>query len=190
MRPGAAASCRGAPSSRVRRPPAARAAPPAECPCALPPEAVPAFPASASGHAGSTSSNAGSGKDRMLNEEDQVHAAIPPGRTAGRTAARTAVAAADLHRPVPRRQGTRGARRGARPACRAAAGPPAAAARSKSADHLPPPRHLLPGTAGPEGANRHVCPVTGPAGTRSLSPAHTLCPGPARHQPAPALTLS
>ena len=61
VRPGAAASCRGAPSSRVRRPPAARAAP-AECPCTLPPEAVPAFPASASGHAGSTSSNAGSGK--------------------------------------------------------------------------------------------------------------------------------
>jgi hypothetical protein len=26
----------------------------------------------------------------MLNEEDPVHAAIPPGRTAGRTAARTA----------------------------------------------------------------------------------------------------
>ena len=47
----------------------------------------------------------------MLNEEDPVHAAIPPGRTAGRTAARAAVAAADLHRPVPRRQGTRGARR-------------------------------------------------------------------------------
>jgi len=67
----------------------------------------------------------------MLNEEDPVHAAIPPGRTAGRTAARTAVAAADLHRPVPRRQGTRGGRRGARPACRAAAGLPAAAARSK-----------------------------------------------------------
>jgi hypothetical protein len=58
----------------------------------------------------------------MLNEEDPVHAAIPPGRTAGRTAARTAVTAADLHRPVPRRQGTRGARRGTRPACRAAAG--------------------------------------------------------------------
>ena len=49
----------------------------------------------------------------MLNEEDPVHAAIPPGRTAGRTAARTAVTAADLHRPVPRRQGTRGTRRGA-----------------------------------------------------------------------------
>jgi hypothetical protein len=49
-------------------------------------------------------------------------------------------------------------------------------------------------TACPEGANRlglprqldetsggdgipHVCPVTGPAGTRRLSPAHTLCPG-------------
>ncbi len=30
----------------------------------------------------------------MLNEEDPVHAAIPPGRTAGRTAARTAVTAA------------------------------------------------------------------------------------------------
>ncbi len=39
------------------------------------------------------------------------------------------------------------------PACRAA-GLPAAAARSKSADHLPPPQHLLPGTAGTEGANR------------------------------------
>jgi HSP20 family protein len=52
----------GAPSSRVRCPPAARAPPSAECPCTLPPEAVPAFPASASGHAGSTSSNAGSGK--------------------------------------------------------------------------------------------------------------------------------
>src|SRR2546429_4374930 len=103
----------------------------------------------------------------MLNEEDPVHAAIPPGRTAGRTAARAAVAAADLNRPVPRRQGTRGARRGARPACRAAAGLPAAAAHSKSADHLPPPRHLLPGTAGPEGANRHVCPVTRPWRTRS-----------------------
>jgi len=43
----------------------------------------------------------------MLNEEDPVHAAISPARTAGRTAARTAVAAADLHRPVPRRQGSR-----------------------------------------------------------------------------------
>ena len=64
----------------------------------------------------------------MLNEEDPVHAAIPPGRTAGWTAARTAVTAADLHRPVPRRQGTRGARRGTRPACRAAASRPAAAA--------------------------------------------------------------
>jgi len=42
----------------------------------------------------------------MPNEEDPVHAAIPPGSTAGRTAARTAVTAADLHRPVPRRQGT------------------------------------------------------------------------------------
>jgi hypothetical protein len=48
----------------------------------------------------------------MLNEEDPVGAAIPPGRTAGRTAARAAVTAADLHRPVPRRQGTRGARHG------------------------------------------------------------------------------
>jgi hypothetical protein len=56
----------------------------------------------------------------MLNEEDPVHAAIPPGRTAGRTAARTAVTAAFTGR-VPRRQGTRGARRGTRPACRAAA---------------------------------------------------------------------
>jgi hypothetical protein len=36
----------------------------------------------------------------MLNEENPVHAAIPPGSTAGRTAARTAVTAADLHRPV------------------------------------------------------------------------------------------
>jgi len=90
----------------------------------------------------------------MPNEEDPAHAAIPPGRTAGRTAARTALTGADLHRPVPRRQGTRGARRGTRPACRAAAGLPAAAARSKSADHLPPSQHLLPGTAGPEGANR------------------------------------
>jgi len=71
----------------------------------------------------------------MLTEEDPVHAAIPPGRTAGRTAARTAVTAADLHRPVPRRQGTRSARRGTRPACRAA-GLPTAAARSKSADHF------------------------------------------------------
>ena len=42
----------------------------------------------------------------MVNGEDPVHAAIPPGRTAGRTAAGTAVTAADLHRPVPRRQGT------------------------------------------------------------------------------------
>jgi hypothetical protein len=50
----------------------------------------------------------------MQNEEDPVHAAIPPGRTAGQTAARTAVTAADLHRPVPRRQGTRGACRGTR----------------------------------------------------------------------------
>jgi hypothetical protein len=48
----------------------------------------------------------------MLNEEDPVGAAIPPGRTAGRTAARTAVTAADLHRPVPRRQRTRGTRHG------------------------------------------------------------------------------
>ena len=32
----------------------------------------------------------------MLNEENPVHAAIPPGRTAGRTAARAAVTAADL----------------------------------------------------------------------------------------------
>jgi hypothetical protein len=71
----------------------------------------------------------------MLNVEDPVHAAIPPGRTAGQTAARTAVTAADLHRPVPRRQGTRSARRGTRPA-RRAAGLPAAAARSKSADHF------------------------------------------------------
>jgi hypothetical protein len=67
----------------------------------------------------------------MLNEEDPVHAAIPPGRTAGRTAARTAVAAADLHRPVPRRQGTRGARRDTRPACRAAGLPAAAAAANQ-----------------------------------------------------------
>jgi hypothetical protein len=35
----------------------------------------------------------------MLNEEDPVHAIIPPGSTADRTAARTAVTAADLHRP-------------------------------------------------------------------------------------------
>jgi hypothetical protein len=48
----------------------------------------------------------------MLNEDDPVHAAIPPGRTADRTAARTAVAAADLHRPVPRRQGIRCTRHG------------------------------------------------------------------------------
>src|SRR6266571_7036591 len=59
MRPGAAASCRGAPSSRVRRPPAARAAAPAECPCTLPPQAVPALPASARGHAGSTTEYSG-----------------------------------------------------------------------------------------------------------------------------------
>jgi hypothetical protein len=43
----------------------------------------------------------------MVNREDPVHAAIPPGRTAGRTAAGTAITAADLHPPVPRRQGTR-----------------------------------------------------------------------------------
>jgi hypothetical protein len=46
----------------------------------------------------------------MVNEEDPVHAAIPPRGAVGRTAAGTAVTAADLHRPVPRRQGTRGAR--------------------------------------------------------------------------------
>ncbi len=43
MRPGAAASCRGAPSGRARRPPAAQAAAAAERPGALPPKAVPAF---------------------------------------------------------------------------------------------------------------------------------------------------
>src|SRR5271165_5799455 len=118
MRPGAAASCRGAPSSRVRRPPAARAAAPAECPCTLPPEAVPAFPPRQLATLVAHLEQRGLRKDRMLNEEDPVHAAIPPGRTAGRTAARTAVTAADLHRPVPRRQGTRDARRGTRPARR------------------------------------------------------------------------
>src|SRR5437016_9818947 len=41
MRPGAAASCRGARSSPVRRPPAAPAAAPTERPCALPPKADP-----------------------------------------------------------------------------------------------------------------------------------------------------
>ena len=41
MRPGAAASCRAARPSPVRRPPAAPAAAPAERPCALPPKADP-----------------------------------------------------------------------------------------------------------------------------------------------------
>jgi hypothetical protein len=73
----------------------------------------------------------------MLNEENPVHATIPPGSTADRTAARTAVTAADLHRPVPRRQGTRGARRGTRPACRAAAGLPAARSNQQITFHHP-----------------------------------------------------
>ena len=46
VRPAAAASCREAPPSRVRRPPAARAAAPAERPCALPPKLYRLFLAS------------------------------------------------------------------------------------------------------------------------------------------------
>ena len=88
----------------------------------------------------------------MLNEEDPVHAAIPPGSTAGRTAARTAVTAADLHQPF---------RAGKAPEVLVAlapfAAPPPACPRLRLAAnqqitfHL---QHLLPGTAGPEGANR------------------------------------
>ena len=90
VRPAAAASCRGAPSSRVRRPPAARAAP-TERPCALPPKAVPAlsrlgeWPET---HAGSTSSSGLSRKVRMLNEEDPFparEARITPRNPAGPT---------------------------------------------------------------------------------------------------------
>ena len=65
----------------------------------------------------------------MLNEEDPVHAAIPPGRTAGRTAARTAVTAADLHRPVPRGKAPE-VLVTALPCLPRAAGLPAAAARA------------------------------------------------------------
>ena len=119
---GAAASCQGAPSSRVRRPQAARAAAPAECPGTPPPEAVPAFPAPASWPRWQHIwQHRLSGKVRMPGEEDPVHAAIPPGRTAGRTAARTAVTAADPSPAGCGRQGTGGARRGTRPACRTAA---------------------------------------------------------------------
>ncbi len=122
-----AASCRGARSSRVRRPPAARAAAPTERPVPCRRKLYRLSLPSTSGPDPRWSHLWQRGLSRklmMVYGEDPVHAAIPPGRTAGRTAAGTAITAADLHRPVPRRQGTRGARRGTRPACRAAAGLP------------------------------------------------------------------
>jgi hypothetical protein len=75
----------------------------------------------------------------MLNEEDPVHAAIrleelPAGPRPGLPSPRLTFTGRFRAGKAP--EVLVG---GARPACRAAAGLPAAAARSKSADHLPPP---------------------------------------------------